>query len=189
MKHRASPFCMQQCAQTHAFLPLVIVACDGVGCSSRRSMRSNAGPKRRPTIGMRASPGRWARIFCRRPRSMNWRCGRPIPSIQRTIDRELGWAESIGMNTMRVFLHNLLWEQDPKGFQQRIDTFLDHRVAPPHPAGVCALRFLLGSAPKAWAAASADSRRAQLRLGAGAGSGNSRRPSASIRASKATSKA
>jgi hypothetical protein len=41
-----------------------------------------------------------------------------------TIDRELGWAESIGMNTMRVFLHNLLWEQDPKGFTQRIDTFL-----------------------------------------------------------------
>ena len=41
-----------------------------------------------------------------------------------TIDRELGWAEGIGMNTMRVFLHNLLWEQDPKGFQQRIDVFL-----------------------------------------------------------------
>ena len=41
-----------------------------------------------------------------------------------TIDRELGWAEGIGMNTMRVFLHNLLWEQDPKGFQQRIDAFL-----------------------------------------------------------------
>ena len=35
-----------------------------------------------------------------------------------TIDRELGWAEGIGMNTMRVFLHNLAWEQDPKGFDQ-----------------------------------------------------------------------
>jgi hypothetical protein len=42
----------------------------------------------------------------------------------KTIDRELGWAEGIGMNTMRVFLHNLLWEQDPAGFKQRIDTFL-----------------------------------------------------------------
>ena len=41
-----------------------------------------------------------------------------------TIDRELGWAESIGMNTMRVFLHDLPWEQDPKGFKQRIDAFL-----------------------------------------------------------------
>jgi hypothetical protein len=27
-----------------------------------------------------------------------------------TIDRELGWAEAAGMNTMRVFLHNLLWD-------------------------------------------------------------------------------
>ncbi|HMC75261.1 MAG TPA: hypothetical protein VKG87_13240, partial [Terriglobales bacterium] len=27
----------------------------------------------------------------------------------KTIDRELGWAQSLGMNTMRVFLHNLLW--------------------------------------------------------------------------------
>ena len=42
----------------------------------------------------------------------------------KTIDRELGWAEAIGMNTMRVFLHNLLWEQDPEGFSKRIDDFL-----------------------------------------------------------------
>ncbi|MGA8743414.1 MAG: cellulase family glycosylhydrolase [Terracidiphilus sp.] len=53
---------------------------------------------------------------------------------ERTIDRELGWAEAIGMNTMRVFLHNLLWEQDPKGFQQRIDRFLTiasrHHIRP-----------------------------------------------------------
>ena len=41
-----------------------------------------------------------------------------------TIDRELGWAEGIGMNTMRVFLHNLVWEQDPKAFEKRVDTFL-----------------------------------------------------------------
>ncbi|HEX4757024.1 MAG TPA: 1,4-beta-xylanase [Terracidiphilus sp.] len=51
-----------------------------------------------------------------------------------TIDRELGWAEGIGMNTMRVFLHNLLWEQDSKGFEKRIDTFLTiatrHHIKP-----------------------------------------------------------
>ena len=41
-----------------------------------------------------------------------------------SIDRELGWAQALGMNAMRVFLHNLLWEQDPKGFTQRIDAFL-----------------------------------------------------------------
>src|SRR5436305_8277317 len=41
------------------------------------------------------------------------------------IDRELGWAEGLGMNTMRVFLHDLLWEQDPDGFKKRIDAFLE----------------------------------------------------------------
>jgi hypothetical protein len=40
------------------------------------------------------------------------------------IDRELGWAQAIGMNTMRVFLHDLLWEQDQAGFQKRIEEFL-----------------------------------------------------------------
>src|SRR5262245_61836066 len=40
------------------------------------------------------------------------------------IDQELGWAEGLGMNTMRVFLHNLLWQQDSAGFRQRIDRFL-----------------------------------------------------------------
>ena len=40
------------------------------------------------------------------------------------IDKELGWAESLGMNTMRVFLHDLLWLQDSVGFQNRIDQFL-----------------------------------------------------------------
>jgi Cellulase (glycosyl hydrolase family 5) len=40
------------------------------------------------------------------------------------IDLELGWAESLGLNTMRVFLHDLLWQQDSSGFQKRIDTFL-----------------------------------------------------------------
>ena len=33
------------------------------------------------------------------------------------IDKELGWAESLGMNTMRVFLHDLLWQQDAAGFR------------------------------------------------------------------------
>jgi hypothetical protein len=42
----------------------------------------------------------------------------------RRIDTELGWAEAIGMNTMRVFLHDLLWQQDPAGFTRRVDEFL-----------------------------------------------------------------
>jgi hypothetical protein len=40
------------------------------------------------------------------------------------IDKELGWAEHIGMNTMRVFLHDLLYAQDAEGFKKRIDRFL-----------------------------------------------------------------
>lgn len=42
----------------------------------------------------------------------------------RTIDRELGWAQSLGMNTMRVFLHDLAYKQDPQGFLSRVDEFL-----------------------------------------------------------------
>lgn len=41
------------------------------------------------------------------------------------IDIELGWAASLGMNTMRVFLHDLLWAQDAAGLKQRINTYLD----------------------------------------------------------------
>jgi hypothetical protein len=42
-----------------------------------------------------------------------------------SIDRELGWAEGLGFNTMRVFLHHLLWQQDKAGFLNRIDQFLE----------------------------------------------------------------
>ncbi len=50
------------------------------------------------------------------------------------IDLELGWAEGLGMNTMRVFLHDLLWQQDAAGFQKRMRTFLaiadKHHIKP-----------------------------------------------------------
>jgi hypothetical protein len=39
-------------------------------------------------------------------------------------DKELGLAESIGMNTVRVFLQDQLWEQDPAGFTKRLNDFL-----------------------------------------------------------------
>src|SRR5580704_4752988 len=52
----------------------------------------------------------------------------------KTIDRELGWAAELGMNTVRVFLHDLAWEQDPKGFKERVGKFLDiaakHKIRP-----------------------------------------------------------
>jgi hypothetical protein len=50
------------------------------------------------------------------------------------INKELGWAEGLGMNTMRVFLHDLLWKQDAAGFKQRLDAFLSiasrHHIRP-----------------------------------------------------------
>lgn len=50
------------------------------------------------------------------------------------IDRELALAESLGMNTARVYLHDLLYEQDSLGFFDRIDTFLSiakrHHIKP-----------------------------------------------------------
>ena len=51
----------------------------------------------------------------------------------KTIDNELAMAESLGMNTMRVFLHDLL-SQDPQGFTKRLDEFLSicakHKIRP-----------------------------------------------------------
>src|SRR3981081_4341444 len=56
------------------------------------------------------------------------------PFDPKRIDSELAWAESLGMNTMRVFLHDLPWQQDTAGFQKRIDRFLTiasrHRIRP-----------------------------------------------------------
>ena len=46
------------------------------------------------------------------------------------IDKELGWAQSLGFNTMRVFLHHLPWEEDPNGFLLRIETYL--KIADKH---------------------------------------------------------
>ncbi len=52
----------------------------------------------------------------------------------KTIDRELGWAEELGFNSVRVYLHHLLWEQDRQGFLERIDRFLT--IADKHGIGV-----------------------------------------------------
>ena len=41
------------------------------------------------------------------------------------LNNELQFAENIGFNIVRVFLHYLLWLEDAISFKQRIDTFLD----------------------------------------------------------------
>ncbi len=41
-----------------------------------------------------------------------------------TIDKELGWAEDIGFNTMRVYLHSIAYKQDREGFKDRMEEYL-----------------------------------------------------------------
>jgi hypothetical protein len=41
------------------------------------------------------------------------------------IDLELGWAESLGLNTLRVSLDNMVWEQSAGSFHRRIDKLLN----------------------------------------------------------------
>ncbi len=56
-----------------------------------------------------------------------------------TIDRELGFSAALGLNSMRVFLHHLLWEQDREGFLRRLDRFLE--IAQRHRIGVMLVLF------------------------------------------------
>lgn len=42
----------------------------------------------------------------------------------KTMELELGRAGELGFNTVRIFLHDMVWEADPAGFKQRLDTFL-----------------------------------------------------------------
>lgn len=47
----------------------------------------------------------------------------------KAIDTELALAASVGMNAVRVYLHDLLWLQDAEGFMARIEAFLQHADA------------------------------------------------------------
>lgn len=43
---------------------------------------------------------------------------------RQTINKELGWAEDIGLNCMRVYLHHAAWEVDNSGFKNRMKEYL-----------------------------------------------------------------
>jgi len=49
-----------------------------------------------------------------------------------TIERELGWAARLGFTSVRLFLHDLLWQHDREGLIERIDRVLalaeGHRI-------------------------------------------------------------
>ncbi len=52
----------------------------------------------------------------------------------KTIDNELALAQSIGLNTMRVYLHDLLWLEQKNVFLKNLNIFLDlcekHKIKP-----------------------------------------------------------
>jgi len=56
-----------------------------------------------------------------------------------TIDRELNWASSIGFNSIRVYLHYLVWARSPAGLQQRMEKFLS--IADAHNISVMFVLF------------------------------------------------
>ncbi len=43
----------------------------------------------------------------------------------KTIDHELGMAEKLNFNTIRIFLHDLAWQQDKEGFKKRLSNVFD----------------------------------------------------------------
>ncbi|MBV9352567.1 MAG: cellulase family glycosylhydrolase [Mycobacterium sp.] len=122
-------------------LPLVLAA----GSALARAPRASAEPPR-------ASPesGRWSADRANRwyqaqdwPVGANYTTSTAINQLEmfqpgtydpRRIDTELGWARFHGLNTVRVFLHDQLWAQDPRGFQTRLAQFVSiaarHRIKP-----------------------------------------------------------
>ncbi|MCQ2181767.1 MAG: hypothetical protein MJY50_06895 [Bacteroidales bacterium] len=93
------------------------------------------------STGSREADGRWSAEYARQwYEDMEWPVGCDyIPAYAgnqlqmwgagtwdpEAIDRELGWAEDLGFNTVRIFLHHKLWEDDRDGFFSRIDEFLE----------------------------------------------------------------
>lgn len=57
----------------------------------------------------------------------------------KTIDRELNWAHELGFTSMRVFLHDIVWKQDSKGFLNRMEQFL--KIADKHQIGIMFVLF------------------------------------------------
>jgi hypothetical protein len=97
-----------------------------------------------------AAPGRWSNDRAHRWfRGQGWLVGanyitsNAINQLEmfqqgtfdpQRIDGELRMARSMGLNTVRVFLHDQLWTQDRVGFQRRLAHFVDiaarHEIKP-----------------------------------------------------------
>jgi len=107
------------------WLPLVA----GLGCVAPAPSFAELAALRKPASEMRA----WGR-------QMGWRVGcNYIPRTASnqlemwqaatwdpaTIDQELGWAADMGLNTLRVYLHDLAYQADARGMRNRMRRFLE----------------------------------------------------------------
>ncbi|WP_375487048.1 1,4-beta-xylanase [uncultured Mycobacterium sp.] len=122
-------------------LPLMLAG----GAALARAPRAAAEPPRATGEATRWSPDRANRWY----QAQGWLVGanyitsNAINQLEmfqsgtydpRRIDTELGWARFHGLNTVRVFLHDLLWAQDHRSFQVRLAQFVTiaarHRIKP-----------------------------------------------------------
>ena len=151
-------------------------------------------------------PGRWTEQQANEwyKRSRGWSAANYIPASAinelemwqadtfdpKRIDKELGWAAGIGMNTMRVFLHDLLWQQDADGFKKRHRSISRHRrrSTASSRCSCCSIRCWDPN-PEVGPAARAEARRAQLRLAAEPGRQGAAGPEGVLRVSKPMSRA
>jgi hypothetical protein len=130
---------------------LISIALIILSCSSKTSLQE----VQEPVVTTSASAGRWSAEKANDwYKEKGWLIGSnfsPSTAINQlemwqaetfdtvTIDRELGWAQGLGFNSMRVFLHDLVWKQDSAAFIQRIDKFLS--IADRHDIGIMFVLF------------------------------------------------
>lgn len=62
-----------------------------------------------------------------------------------TMDMEMQRVEDLGFNTVRIFLHDLVWQVDPKGMKQRLGQFFD--ICEKHHLKVIVTFFTNGGKP------------------------------------------
>jgi hypothetical protein len=129
---------MKRCLDPAVFVLLTLVAASAMP-GTARGQEPGPWPPERAAAWAREHP--W-------PVGCNYIPGTAINQLEMwqadtfdpaTIDRELGWAEGLGFNSVRVFLHDLLWEQDAPGFLSRMDRFLT--IADRHRIGVVFVLF------------------------------------------------
>jgi hypothetical protein len=112
-------------------LPLLLAG----GTALARAPRASAQPPRNSPESSRWSPDRANNWYQKQnwPVGANYITSNAINQLEmfapdtydpRQIDLELGWARSGGFNAVRVFLHDLLWAQDHRGFQDRLAQFV-----------------------------------------------------------------